>query len=354
MTESLHKIDKKQVESITWQSPSNIALVKYWGKHGNQLPQNASLSLTLKNAFTETELRFWKSDNGLSVKYFFDGMQHPTFEEKVVKYLNEIVRELLFLNGYHLEIHSRNTFPHSTGIASSASSMSALALCLVSMEEQVLGSKLDAKAFLQRASYFARLGSGSASRSLYGQWTTWGEIDSLNSSDLYASQLELKVHVDFQHMCDAVLLVSSKKKKVSSTSGHRLMNEHPFAAARFKQAKTNLSILLSAMQSGDFDTFCRLVEDEALTLHALLMTSSADGLLMKPNSLEIIEAVRDFRQQTGTKVCFTLDAGPNVHLLYPMKEKEKVNHFIQSSLLQFCENQQWIDDEMGEGPQRIH
>lgn len=336
---------------IKWQSPSNIALIKYWGKNGNQLPNNASLSMTLKKSVTDTELSYFPSTDGMEVRYFFENERNEEFEDKVIRFFEKLKSQLTFLDDYLFEIRSSNTFPHSTGIASSASSMSALALCLVSMEQQLTGVELSEYDFLQRASHIARLGSGSASRSVYGGWVTWGTIDGIeDTSDHFASPLLYDIHEKFTNMGDAVLLVSSEKKSVSSSLGHCLMNIHPFAPARYEQATANLQALLASMQLGDFETFASVVENEALTLHALLMTSSADGLLLKPGSLQIIEAVRRFRKETGTDICFTLDAGPNMHLLYPISEKAKVLQFIQTELTSFCENGKWIDDETGDGP----
>ncbi|MDA3930840.1 MAG: diphosphomevalonate decarboxylase [Prolixibacteraceae bacterium] len=339
---------------IQWQSPSNIALIKYWGKHGMQLPNNASLSMTLKNARTTTEMRFLPSAEGMEVNYYFEGERNQLFEEKVILYFEKIKVELPFVDDYIFEIHSSNSFPHSTGIASSASSMSALALCLLSVEEIINKKKYEKGEFFSRASHLARLGSGSASRSVYGGWTTWGSIEDYeNTSNERASTLGFDVHPKFEKMGDAVLLVSSKTKSVSSSLGHNLMKIHPFANARYEQATDNIHALMCSMQVGDFDTFASIVENEALTLHSLLMTSSPDGMLFRSGSLEIIEAVRSFRATTKTELCFTLDAGPNVHLIYPLEEKERVHRFIRNELIQFCENGKWIDDEMGGGPMQI-
>ncbi len=339
---------------ITWKSPSNIALVKYWGKHGIQLPNNASLSMTLKNANTVTGIKAYHLNSGIQIKYYFDKKHQVVFEKKIRKYFHNLINEMPFLDEFAFEINSSNSFPHSTGIASSASSMSALALCLVSLENQVLKKEYTDDAFFKRASYIARLGSGSASRSVYGGWCTWGGIDGMpDSSNLIASPLASPVDSIFETMHDAVLVVDSSPKSVSSSMGHSLMNVHPFAESRYKQAKDNLQALLVAMQVGDFDTFASIVENEALTLHALLMTSSPDGLLLKPGTLQIIEAVRQYRNDTGTKICFTIDAGPNVHLLYTNSEKQNVHQFIKSELLTFCEESFWIDDISGDGPEII-
>ncbi|MBN2261830.1 MAG: diphosphomevalonate decarboxylase [Prolixibacteraceae bacterium] len=340
-----------QHNTIKWQSPSNIALIKYWGKHGQQLPQNASLSMTLKNAYSETSLRYRHSPDDMEVQYFFDGERHQSFEEKVIVYLERLKNEMPFLSDYSLRFESRNSFPHSTGIASSASSMSAVALCLLSMEEEINDRKLNPVEFYERASHIARLGSGSAARSVIGSWSTWGLIEGYkHSSDLFASGLPFQVHESLSVLGDAILVVSAEPKKVSSSLGHNLMSIHPYATARYRQAAINMQALLVSMQVGDFDTFACVVENEALSLHALLMTSSADGLLLKPGSLQIIEAIKQFRAETRTKLCFTIDAGPNIHLLYAYNEREKVLQFIQNELLQFCENGEWIDDETGSGP----
>lgn len=339
---------------IKWSSPSNIALVKYWGKHGLQLPNNASLSMTLNNAVTTTELVYLPSDDGLELHYYFEGERKQDFEEKVIAYFERLKSEFPFLDNYLYKIYSENSFPHSTGIASSASSMSAIALCLVKMEEQILGKQLERDAFFKRVSHIARLGSGSASRSVYGGWTTWGTIDDYPStSDFHASEIPVKINPVFDKMGDAVLLVSSKKKSVSSTLGHKLMKAHPFAAARYEQANDNVHALICSMELGDFDTFVSIVENEALTLHSLLMTSSPDGMLVQPNSLEIINAVRKFRKETGAKVCFTLDAGPNVHLLYAWEDRNRVVDFVEKVLKAFCENGKWIDDRTGMGPKQL-
>jgi diphosphomevalonate decarboxylase len=339
---------------ISWKSPSNIALIKYWGKHGVQLPQNASLSMTLRNAATTTRLEYRHSPNDMEVQYFFEGERNQVFEEIVIAYLEHLKSEMPFLGDYFLKFNSSNSFPHSAGIASSASSMSAMALCLVSMEEQVIGKKHAENDFYKRVSHIARLGSGSASRSVYSSWATWGVAECIkNSSDIYASPLDFNPHEIFANLRDAILLVDTTPKKVSSSLGHHLMKVHPYATGRYRQAAMNMEALMVSMQVGDFDSFACVVENEALSLHGLLMTSSPEGLLLKPGSLQIIDAVRQFRNETRTKIAFTIDAGPNIHLLYPQTERENVVHFIESGLLQYCENGRWIDDEIGDGPERM-
>ncbi|MDX1315595.1 MAG: diphosphomevalonate decarboxylase, partial [Eudoraea sp.] len=148
---------------------------------------------------------------------------------------------------------------------------------------------------------------------------------------------------------DTILLVHRGQKQVSSTVGHKLMEGHPFAAQRFEQAHGNLTDIKEIMINGDLDAFVALVEREALTLHAMMMTSSPYFILMKPNTLSIIESVWEFRLQSGIPACFTLDAGANVHLLYPGQNKDEVLQFIKNELVAYCENGQYICDQVGKG-----
>ena len=141
------------------------------------------------------------------------------------------------------------------------------------------------------------------------------------ASDLFGVPFSGEVHEVFQDYQDVILLVDKGEKQVSSTVGHDLMHNHPFAAQRFEQAHTNLKALTAVLQSGDLEKFVALVESEALTLHAMMMTSMPYFILMKPNTLETIERIWQFRKEQGVPVCFTLDAGANVHLLFPKAYK---------------------------------
>jgi diphosphomevalonate decarboxylase len=131
------------------------------------------------------------------------------------------------------------------------------------------------------------------------------------------------------------------------------MHGHPFAQERFKQADRNLSNLINILNEGDLDNFIKIVESEALTLHAMMMTSMPYFILMKPNTLQIINKIWLFREKTDSKVCFTLDAGANVHVLYPEKESKQVLEFIQNELVAYCQNGQYICDVIGMGANKL-
>ena len=248
--------------SISWRSPSNLAIVKYWGKHARQLPRNASISLTLDNAYSETSLKYEeKNSSGISLDFYFEGKQNEAFAQRIQKYLESVKDELPFLEEYHLSIHSSNSFPHSAGIASSASSMSALALCLCDMERQVAITLPAEEMFYQRASYFARLASGSACRSIYPYAASWGESSHIEgSSEEYATACENLLHPVFKTFHDDILLVSKKEKSVSSSAGHQLMEGNPFADLRYDLADKNMDSLLPVILAGDLEMFVFLAE----------------------------------------------------------------------------------------------
>ncbi|WP_299762639.1 diphosphomevalonate decarboxylase [uncultured Dokdonia sp.] len=340
--------------SVSWQSPSNIALVKYWGKHGEQLPQNASISFTLSNCHTTTILHYTqKESEGFEFEVYLDGQKEVGFEPKIASFFKRIEKYVPFITNYRFKIETSNSFPHSSGIASSASGMSALSLCIMDIERQ-LSPEMTESYFMQKASFLSRLGSGSACRSLEGPLIVWGaHQDISNSSDLYGTSYPYEVHSNFQEYQDTILLVDKGEKQVSSTVGHGLMHGHAFAKARFTQAHDNLVQLKEVLASGDLDAFIALVESEALTLHAMMMTSHPYFILMKPNTLEIINRIWEYRENTDSKVCFTLDAGANVHVLYPKKETKEIHLFIENELSKFCQNNHYINDSVGNGAKKL-
>lgn len=336
-----------------WQSPSNIALIKYWGKHGNQLPQNASLSITLSNAVTRTRIELLPgqlNNNSLELDFTFSGERNLAFAERLKTFFENRTDEFPFLRNSLLKIESENSFPHSAGIASSASAMSALALCLCDLEQKIAETHNYGDVFFRKASRIARLGSGSAARSVYAGFTVWGQHkDIKGSSDEYAVPLPFEPHKIFSKIKNTILIVDASVKKVSSSVGHHLMKEHPFAAARFEQAGTNLSSLLQGIKTGDWDEFSRITENEALSLHAMMMSSNPGYVLMHPNTLVIMDKLKQFRLENKTKICFTLDAGPNIHLLYPESEGDAVRPFLDQ-IQEYCINHAIIDDHIGNGP----
>ena len=345
------KLDYNQNKTgvIHSESPSNIAIVKYWGKLKNQIPTNTSISFTLKNCKTKTTLKYnLKKENNqdICVKVFFENKENQKFKEKIVLFFDKIKIYCPYIVKYDFKIHTQNTFPHSSGIASSASGMSALALCIIDLECKLLGIKTN-KNTLKKASFLSRLGSGSACRSVYKGIVSWGKHPKIeNSSDLFATKLESKVHDNFKDFQDTILLIEHGQKQISSTVGHSLMDKNPFSQKRFEIANSNITEFKKILQSGDLQLFGELLESEALMLHAMMMCSKPYFLLLKPNTLAVIEKVFEFRNTTQKHLYFTLDAGANIHLIYPKKESDLIVPFIENELSQFCENRKFIMDEV--------
>jgi len=343
--------------TINWKSPSNIAIIKYWGKYGIQFPRNPSISFTLENAFTQTILGYQpKTDqgDGISLDFTFHGEENEAFRTKMVKFLESIRPIFPFLNQLHLTVKSGNSFPHSAGIASSASSMSALALCLCTLEDELFQTLQEDELFDKKASYVARLGSGSACRSIYSSMAAWGETAAIiGSSNEYAVPFEGEMHEVYQNFHDDILIASQGEKSVSSRAGHALMEGNAYAAPRYQQANDRMQHLVEVLKNGDVETFGKIAENEALTLHALMMTSDPSYILMRPNSLKMIELIRDYRTTTKHPIYFSLDAGPNLHVLYPESIIHEVRPFIEEQLVPLCEDGMWISDWVGEGPEQL-
>ena len=324
--------------------PSNIALIKYWGKYEGQIPANPSISFTLSNCKTETKMIF-RSGEKFSVKTFLAGKEETKFSEKIEKYFRSIEKYLPWILQGSFVIETENTFPHSSGIASSASGFGAIAKCLMEMDRE-----FSSKDFfdVKKASFLARLGSGSACRSVYDGLVVWGEVNEVEgSSDLYAVKYpDEEIHPIFRDFNDYILLIHEGQKSVSSTVGHGLMNTNPYAERRFQEARENFVPMKEILKSGDLQAFMKLVEHEALTLHAMMMMSDPAFILMQTGTLQVINRVWEFRKKTNLPLFFTLDAGANVHLLFPSEKKTEITNFIEKELLQYTQNGGIVRDFM--------
>jgi diphosphomevalonate decarboxylase len=334
---------------VSWKSPSNIALVKYWGKKGLQIPLNPSLSMTLTIACTTTKIRASLNGDPGKIRSVNGDPGHP-FLTKMETLLTWISGEIPVLGQYSYDIETANSFPHSAGIASSASGMSAFSLCLLSMASRALPTEMSQDDFHMLASFVARMGSGSACRSVYGGFVLWGETDqNPRSSDCYAVPVTHRVHPSLLSLRDAILVISSTPKAISSTEGHKRMNNHPELKTRITEAGNNLAETLLAIGSGDLDRLAGVAENEALSLHAWIRKTSGGISLAEKNSHVAMDHIRAARKK-GIPVFFTLDAGPNVHLLYPETADNAVEQLLREELIPLCEQETVIRDRCGSGP----
>lgn len=335
-------------QHVSASCPSNIALIKYWGKYENQIPANPSISYTLNHCRTNTTMEFFAGED-FSVQTFLAGNEEKKFAEKIEKYFKNIEPYLPWvLKGKYI-IKTENTFPHSSGIASSASGFGAIAKCLMNLDEIFNSNNQQPEFTNQKASFLARLGSGSACRSLYEGLVVWGKTEEVEgSSDLFAVPYNnVEIHPIFKNFNDWVLLIHEGQKSVSSTVGHGLMNTNPYAERRFQEAHENFTKLKTILSSGDMEGFIKLVEHEALTLHAMMMMSEPAFILMQTGTLQVINKIWEFRKITGIALFFTLDAGANVHLLFPNDiDNDRITDFIQTELIPLTQKGGVVKDVM--------
>ena len=332
--------------------PSNIALIKYWGKYDNQIPANPSISYTLNHCRTNTSMEFLAGED-FSIQTFLAGNEEKKFAEKIEKYFRNIELYLPWILKGKYIIKTENTFPHSSGIASSASGFGAIAKCLLNLDEIFTVKEEDFESFSltkdKKSSFLARLGSGSACRSLYDGLVVWGKTKEVEgSSDLFAVPYpNEEIHPIFKNFNDWVLLIHEGQKSVSSTVGHGLMNTNPYAERRFQEAHENFAKLKTILATGDMGGFIQLVEHEALTLHAMMMMSEPAFILMQTGTLQVINKIWEFRKITGLALFFTLDAGANVHLLFPDDiDNKRITDFIKTELVPLTQNGGVVKDVM--------
>ena len=289
----------KNISSTAISHP-NIALIKYWGNKNQifRIPVNGSISFNLNSLVTKTQVSF---DSELTSDTLFINGQETTGPglDRVVSFLN-IVRELAGKQTF-AKVISENNFPVGTGIASSASAFAALSLAA----SNAIGLNLTEK----ELSCLARRGSGSASRSIPEGFVEWlpGEID----SDSYAISIAPANHWD---LIDLVAVVTHEHKKVGSTAGHELADSSPLQKARVEDTSRRLDIVREAIKFRDFQAMADMIELDSNMMHAVMMTSRPGLMYWENTSITIMKNVQKWRA-SGLPVCYTLDAGPNVHVI---------------------------------------
>ena len=181
----------------------------------------------------------------------------------------------------------------------------------------------------------------------------WGKTNLIaNSNDYYSIPFILSDF--FKEYHDTILIIDESSKSVSSSIGHNLMNKHQFKNNRIAQANKNFEKITQFIKHQNVLDFAKIVENEALTLHAMMLSSNPPFILFKPNTINIINKVWSFRKQNDCSLCFTLDAGANLHLLYHKNDFDLVQKFVKNELLVFCSGGKYINDKLGSGPEKIN
>jgi len=300
--------------TATAQSHPNIAFIKYWVNRDQtlRLPVSGSISMNLDRLFTRTTVTFSASLKADSLHISNRSVSGPGLER--VSALLDLVRVLADIRE-HAEVSSENNFPSGAGIASSAAAFAALALAASRAAGIILTQ--------QELSRLARRGSGSACRSTPGGFVEWQA--GVEEADSFAISIAPPEH---WNLADCVAIVSAGHKKTGSTEGHALASTSPLQEARIADAPRRLDLCRRAILERDFEAFANIVELDSDMMHAVMMTSTPGLFYWQSASITIMEAVREWRAG-GLPVCYTVDAGPNIHVVCPREQAEGVERRLR-------------------------
>lgn len=296
------------------EAPSNIALVKYMGKKGNNIPCNTSLSFTLDKLMSRVEM------------YEIDDEEDKFEPLEMVGFLRlDISRiaierfknHLKFLKNFfecnkNFLIKSGNNFPNDVGIASSASSFAALTKCVVN-------SMIDLKKIpplsTQEMSKLSRIGSGSSCRSFFSPWAIW--------ENEYAEQIDLPYNDLIHKLC----LIDTSRKKISSGDAHIAVSSSLLFSDRPRRANLRVKQLIEASLSKDWEKMFEIVWADFYDMHAMFETCDKPFGYITPETLRILSLTRNVWEEYKDGPIVTVDAGPNVHLLWRRGQEDLISEF---------------------------
>ncbi len=316
-------------------APSNIALIKYWGTLDidKMLPYNTSLSMTLSCCTTTTTVEVLDESDLDQVLVRTEAgeleVAGDRFASGVSAQLDRLRRWAGSGSGFR--VGTMNSFPMGAGLASSASGFAALTLAVVA----ALGREVSQA----EASILARYsGSGSAARSVMGGYVEWPGREDGSATELVRAE-----HWDLR---DVVAILDERVKEVSSREGHRRALTSPYFEHRLRLLPERLNRVRQAILDRDFGALAPVVEEEALDLHLIAMSSRPPIFYWQPGTLRVLELIRGMRAD-GVEVCATMDAGANVHAICTADAEEAVVGALES----VPEVQSVILDRVGEGPE---
>lgn len=301
----------------TARAHTNIALIKYWGKANQALktPLMSSLSMTLDAFYTDTT---FEHDASLTDDTFILNDQKQTLEnsKRVFNYIH-LLQEKFGFND-HFTIRSTNHVPTSAGLASSASAFAALATSFAASYDLDLSKK--------DLSRLARLGSGSATRSVYGGFVEWQK--GFDDKSSYAIPIDENPNLDLSLLA---LEVDTKQKKISSTQGMKLAQTSPFYQPWLDRNTQEISELKQAIKEQDFTKIGELSELSANEMHACNLTAKEPFTYFEPETIKAIKLVEDLRKN-GIECYYTIDAGPNVKILCTLRNRKEIISAVQKTL----------------------
>ena len=295
-------------------APVNIALSKYWGKREAilNLPTNSSVSISLPGLGTDTQIKLLPNQNTsntdkITLNDKLLENEHP-FCKRVTGFLNHFRKD----SHTFFEIVTKNSVPTAAGLASSASGYAALVLALNDLFDWQLEVK--------ELSLLARLGSGSASRSVFDGFAIWHRGQQDNGLDSFAEPID----TNWPEFCVGLLEIDIKQKPVSSTQGmQNTVETCALYQAWPEQANRDVITVVDAIKSKDFNLLGKTAEHNALTMHATMIATWPPIVYWQPESVKAMQTVWQLREQ-GIQVYFTMDAGPNLKLLFLETEKPAI------------------------------
>ena len=308
------------------QAPANIALIKYMGKKDPEknIPSNPSLSYSLDNLLTSVTLEEHDGTTDCWEPLTTPGAQPfsltPTAQ---TRFLNHLARLKAYFNytGSHYSgsfiVRSNNNFPHSSGLASSASSFAALTKCASLALSELTHSALPS---IETQAALSRQGSGSSCRSFFSPWALWDE-DSVTA-----------IQLPYMQLAHEVILINQDEKKVSSSEAHRRIITSPHYAARTHRARENLTLLLSALNTQNWSDAYQICWREFQDMHQLFSTCDNPFSYMTEQSNNALKLIQDLWNRNGDGPIVTMDAGPNIHLLYRPDQAQMAIQFKKDHL----------------------
>lgn len=304
------------------QAPANIALIKYMGKtnEDENIPENPSFSYTLDRLLSNVMIEEHPGSQDFWAPLSIPGA--PKFQlskqgqERYLAHLAFLKKKFNYRGAF--VVHSSNNFPHGSGLASSASSFAALTKCAILALCELKKEDLPS---IEIQATLARHGSGSACRSFFSPWALWDQ-DTVTG-----------VVLPYSNLIHQVILVSHEEKSISSSAAHRLVKTSNLYSHRAHRAQNNLKTLMHALEASDWASAYQVTWKEFHDMHHLFATATPPFSYINEQSQALLTALKSSWDRLGDGPLITMDAGPNIHLLYRPDQADMALRFKHDQLI---------------------
>lgn len=310
-------MDTKSVRSY-----ANIAIIKYWGKKDakNMIPATSSISLTLENMYTDTEISFIESETDV---FYLNGVLQDSKQTEKISKVVDLFREN---KEQKVLIKSENNMPTEAGLSSSSSGLSALIkACNKLFRKNMTRTEL---------ARISKYGSGSSARSFFGPIGAWDK----DTGRIYEIKTDLELAM-------IMLVLNEEKKIISSREGMKLCGETSTIFDKWiKNSEIEYKEMKKALAENNFEKVGELTEKNALAMHETTLYANPPFSYLTDKSREAMEFVKKLRK-SGEKCYFTMDAGPNVKVLCLEKDFEKLKYVLGKKYKIIASKTKVITDE---------